>query len=89
MITRAFLIYKYNIVVTNPPYMNKFSPKLKDFINKKEKTCGFFAITEKKHPITDLFFLNTFAKTIPNKMPFLRFMKIVSILKMLFLQVNM
>lgn len=24
---------KYDIVVTNPPYMNKFSPKLKDYIN--------------------------------------------------------
>ena len=24
---------KYDIVVTNPPYMNKFSPKLKEYIN--------------------------------------------------------
>ena len=32
--TAYIMANKYNIVVTNPPYMNKFSPKLKDFINK-------------------------------------------------------
>ena len=32
--TAYVMAQRYNIVVTNPPYMNKFSPKLKDFINK-------------------------------------------------------
>lgn len=34
---RRLLAQKYDIVVTNPPYLNKYNPKLKDFVNKNYK----------------------------------------------------
>lgn len=34
---RRLLSQKYTVVVTNPPYLNRYSPKLKDFINKYYK----------------------------------------------------
>ena len=34
---RRLLVQKYDIVVTNPPYLNKYNPKLKDFVNKNYK----------------------------------------------------
>ena len=40
--TAYIMANKYNIVATNPPYMNKFSPKLKDFINKSKASNTFF-----------------------------------------------
>lgn len=34
---RRLLAQKYDIVVTNPPYLNKYNPELKDFVNKNYK----------------------------------------------------